>query len=119
MITGIDHVNIYTAKLAETRAFYCGLLGLTDGPRPDFASKGAWFWLGRTPIVHLNVIDQPRTQAGPLDHVSFAVRDLESALRKLDAAGVEYRVADIPDGMGRQAFLSDPNGVRVELTMRT
>lgn len=119
LISGIDHVNIFTAKPQETRDFYCGLLGLTDGPRPDFASKGAWYWLAGVPIVHLNYIDEPRTHAGPLDHVSFAVKDLDAALKKLDAAGIEYRVADIPNGMGRQAFLSDPNGVRVELTMRT
>ena len=30
----LDHVNIATDKLAETRAFFIDVLGLTEGPRP-------------------------------------------------------------------------------------
>ncbi len=118
MISGIDHVNIYTAKLAETRAFWVGLLGLTDGPRPDFNFPGAWFWAGGRAIVHVNEVAEPRLAQGALDHVSLAVPNLEEALAPLANAGVPYEIRPIPNNGGRQAFLRDPNGVRVELTCR-
>lgn len=118
MITGVDHVNIYTAKLAETRAFYVGLLGLTDGPRPDFTFPGAWFWAGKQAVLHVNEVTEPRLHQGALDHVSFAVADLDAALVPIVNAGVPYEVRPIPNNGGRQAFLHDPNGVRVELTCR-
>ena len=41
-VYGIDHVNIATRKLAETRAFYVDVLGLVEGERPDFPFAGHW-----------------------------------------------------------------------------
>lgn len=119
MIIGIDHANIVTDKLAETRAFFL-MLGLKDGPRPNFAGfKGAWLYAGDAPVVHLVDFGQARpASAGAIDHFSLAVDDFEATLAHLDAKGVPYRAVDIPDGFGRQAFVKDPNGVTVELTWR-
>ena len=119
MIVGLDHANIYTARLKETVAFYIDVLGLEDGPRPQFAGfNGAWLYGGGRPIVHLVEAAEERTPKGALDHFSFAVDDLEPMLKRLEAHNVPYRVTDIPGGFGRQAFVVDPNGVKVELTWR-
>jgi len=33
-IHGMNHFNVLTDKLEESRAFYAGVLGFTEGPRP-------------------------------------------------------------------------------------
>ena len=52
-IRGIDHINIGTHRLEETRAFFRDVLGLTEGWRPDFPFGGAWLYAGDGAVVHL------------------------------------------------------------------
>ncbi len=35
-ISSLDHINIRTAELEQTRAFFREVLGLTEGWRPPF-----------------------------------------------------------------------------------
>lgn len=116
MITGLNHANISTAKLQETIDFFVGVIGLEVGPRPDFTFAGAWLYAGAQPVLHLVERDAPRDPAGAIDHISFTVADLDAATRRLDQIGVPYRVSITPSGFGRQAFLTDPNGIKIELT---
>ena len=39
-LSTLDHCSIRTAKLPETRDFYVDILGMVDGPRPDFDFPG-------------------------------------------------------------------------------
>ena len=116
MIAGLDHANIYSHDLEATRRFYVDLLGLTEGFRPDFGFPGVWFYHGGRPIMHIVYTPEARREVGALDHVSFEVLDFDAALDALEKAGVEHWYKEIPDGVGRQAFLTDPNGVTIELT---
>ena len=53
--TNFDHVNLNTKYLEETISFYT-LLGLVDGPRPDFDFNGSWLYLDpdlQTACIHL------------------------------------------------------------------
>ena len=118
MISGLNHVNVCTTDLAATRAFYVDLLGLTEGPRPNFGVDGLWLYAGGAPIVHIVLEGESRPARGAIDHFSFTVGDFDAALARMTAAGVRYAAMDIPDGFGRQAFVTDPNGVTVELTWR-
>jgi len=43
------------------------------------------------------------------------VDDLDGLVTRLQARGIAHRVVDVPGTGSRQAFLEDPNGVRVEL----
>jgi catechol 2,3-dioxygenase-like lactoylglutathione lyase family enzyme len=47
MIVGIDHVQITVPgnAVAEARAFYCGLLGLREVPKPETLKGRGGFWL--------------------------------------------------------------------------
>ena len=44
MIQGMNHFTILAEDRDATLAFYCGLLGLVDGPRPPFDFPGAWLY---------------------------------------------------------------------------
>ena len=41
----LDHVNLVTTRLAETKAFYCEAFGLTEGwSPPEPWKEGAWLY---------------------------------------------------------------------------
>jgi catechol 2,3-dioxygenase-like lactoylglutathione lyase family enzyme len=75
-----------------------------------------------TGLVELLHHEEPDAQATyGLNHVGFMTDDLDGDYARLMALGYDElsspRVAG--SGQGRLAFLSDPNGVRVELLQRT
>ena len=123
----LEHVLVLTDDLEATRAFYCDTLGFEVGERPPLEFPGYWLYLDGVPCVHvaereayeahavrLGLAPQP----GPIDHVAFVADDYEQLAARLEAAGVEA-VANDPRAAGfRQLFLTDPNGVRVELNVR-
>jgi catechol 2,3-dioxygenase-like lactoylglutathione lyase family enzyme len=115
-VSGLNHANISTTKLSETIAFFVDVIGLKDGPRPEFSFGGAWLYAGAQPVIHLVERAKPRDPEGAIDHVSFTVQDLGGAMARLDQLGVPYRWSEIPSGFGRQAFVQDPNGITIELT---
>jgi catechol 2,3-dioxygenase-like lactoylglutathione lyase family enzyme len=116
-IRQVDHINIASERLEETRAFYVDVLGLTEGPRPPFRFKGYWLYAGDRPIVHLQDSRGPvgPSQASALNHFAFIVDDFEGLIRRLEQHGVAYQRTEVPGTTVLQAFLFDPNGVRVEL----
>lgn len=116
MILDLNHVNIVTSRLAETRAFFVDVLGLSDGPRPNFPFAGHWLYAGDKAVIHLQDFDADGTRgaSGPLDHAAFDVADLAAAKRRLEANGVAYQEIRLTKARG-QLFLRDPNGVRIEL----
>lgn len=85
-ITGLDHINIRTAELAKTCAFFMEVLGLTEGWRPDFSFAGAWLYAGGRDVVHLVEVGRPAaaSRGSALDHFAFTIDDYEDARRRLD-----------------------------------
>lgn len=120
-ITGLDHVNIRTTDLARTRAFFTEVLGLTIGWRPDFSFGGAWLYAGEKDLVHLVEVSRAgaATRGSALDHFAFAIDDYEEAARRLDAAEIGYEPSASPNGGIRQLFVTELNGVTIELNCRT
>lgn len=116
-IRAIDHINIATTKLQETRDFYVDILGLTEGDRPAFGFPGHWLYADGFPIVHVVLSTQevePSDRSG-LNHAAFQVADLDAVVGRLKAAGLRCDVFPVPGTNFRQAFFLDPNGVRLEL----
>jgi catechol 2,3-dioxygenase-like lactoylglutathione lyase family enzyme len=119
-IRGIDHINIGTHRLAETRAFFVDVLGLEEGWRPNFGVGGSWLYAGDQAVVHLVELDEakkPSSEAA-LDHFAFSIDDYDDIVRRLEAAGHEYQPTDVPNAPIRQIFIRDLNGVNIELNYR-
>jgi catechol 2,3-dioxygenase-like lactoylglutathione lyase family enzyme len=116
----VDHVNVATQRLEETRAFFVDVLGLVEGYRPDFGFAGHWLYAGDRAIVHLQQSDGPvgPSAASALNHVAFDISDFDVMVAKLEAHSVAYRAVAVPGTSIRQIFLLDPNGVQVELNYR-
>lgn len=120
-IVGLDHVNIRTTDLARTQAFFTDVLGLTVGWRPDFPFGGAWLYAGDKDVVHLVAVKEAgvATRGSSLDHFAFAIDDYDAAASKLDAAGMSYEPSAAPNGGIRQLFVTEFNGVTIELNYRS
>lgn len=120
---GLDHANLRLRPqdLPAALAFYRDLLGLEEGPRPNFPFPGAWLYAGGRPIVHLACRDTVEPPAGPspsvsFEHIAFRMRGLPEVRAKLAAEGVPYAEAPLPGFPLHQLFLTDPFGLRVEMT---
>jgi catechol 2,3-dioxygenase-like lactoylglutathione lyase family enzyme len=115
-VVGLHHaqITIPRGREDEARAFYIGLLGLTEIPKPDVLQGRGGFWLQvGDQQVHVGVeddIDRSQTKA----HLAYTVDDLVALCDRLAAAGYPID-ADVPlPGMTR-CELRDPFGNRVEL----
>jgi catechol 2,3-dioxygenase-like lactoylglutathione lyase family enzyme len=119
----LDHFNIRTRNLGETVRFYENILGLENGPRPNFAFPGAWLYSEGRAVVHLVDIsrtDEPqKPDSGVVHHVAFASRGFSSMKQRLQAKGVEFEAREVPGGDLWQIFVRDPNGVMIELNYET
>ena len=115
-ILAIDHIQIAMPEGEEdkARAFYVGILGFTEIPKPAELAKrgGAWFESGNVQ-VHLGVEAgfKPARKA----HPAFIVSDLDALLARVREAGYETDTSQPPlDGYLR-AHVFDPFGNRIEL----
>ena len=111
----LDHILIAmpAGREEEARAFYSGVLGLTEKRKaPEVAARGGcWFELGGLQ-VHLGVEENfiPARKA----HPAFIVEDLAGMIEKAVAGGYTF-TADVPlEGFDRRHVL-DPFGNRIEL----
>ena len=109
----IDHATIDVSDVERAKAFYGGLLGLAEMPRPaGFDFGGAWFRIGQVDL-HLVQREKPETAGGR--HVCFWVGDVRGLARRLEAAGfkIEWETRYVIPGIER-FFVRDPDGNRVE-----
>ena len=120
-IEAIHHVNIRApaTDIAKLRQFYCEIVGLRDGWRPPFKSRGHWLYAGPHPLVHLvEGDDGPSAESGGgVDHVAFRCSDLAPMIERLRIAGIEYQLSEVPSLGDRQLLFRDPLGIGVELTV--
>ena len=118
-ILGIEHVQLAMPRGGEdnARAFYSGLLGLPEVPKPEELARrgGVWFERGAVKI-HLGV--EAEFRAARKAHPAFLVHDLAGLVRRLREAGVEV----VDDGLlprHARVYVADPFGNRIELMERT
>ena len=113
-ILGIDHVQVAAPAgcEAEARAFYAGLLGLAEVPKPEAlrARGGCWFRAG-THELHVGV-EEPFAPARKA-HPGFVVADLDALAERLRAEGIAVEPAEAIPGTKR-FHAADPFGNRLE-----
>jgi catechol 2,3-dioxygenase-like lactoylglutathione lyase family enzyme len=114
-IVGIDHVQIAIPPGADAaaRAFYGGVLGLPEIPKPPplNASGGMWFVTGAT---QLHIGSQADFVPARKAHPAFIVEDFEGYCALLRTRGVAVREEAQVAGR-RRAGIEDPFGNRIEL----
>lgn len=118
MIQGMNHFTITAEDRGKTLAYYCGLLGLVEGPRPDLGFAGAWLYPPQSSQAVLHIYwdrPMPSLRTGVIDHLAFTAQDLKAVKARFDATGVPYDLRRQAGAGTWQLFSTDPNGARVEL----
>ena len=112
---GLHHVQLACPPGSEDvlRAFYVGVLGMTEEPKPpELAARGgAWFRSGALEL-HLGVEDEFRPARKA--HPGVLVSDLPAYAERLAGQGVLVEWDDAFPGY-RRCYVSDPHGNRLEL----
>lgn len=118
MITGIDHVNIRTLDISGTVHFYTNLIGLRyDGPSQSNGFARHWLRDGRgRAIIHLRELASDMAGTGAVDYVALSSTAMMAVIARLEQAGADYARFDITADGIVQIFVTDPNGVTLELT---
>jgi catechol 2,3-dioxygenase-like lactoylglutathione lyase family enzyme len=115
----LDHFNVRTRKFNETVHFYADVLGLENGARPNFSFPGAWMYSEGKPVVHLVDIsgtsELQKPDSGVVHHVAFVSRGFRAMKSRLASKGVVFKTVEVPGGALWQIFITDPNGIVVEL----
>ncbi|MDB5872152.1 MAG: glyoxalase/bleomycin resistance protein/dioxygenase [Ramlibacter sp.] len=125
-VTHIDHYNIRLrpSDLAVVRDFYVNAIGLHEGPRPKFSFPGYWLYGGaEAAILHLAAtlpesappLSQDKS-TGQFDHISLKATGVESAKQRLQELSIPFEARPVVGWRLMQLFLTDPAGLKVELT---
>lgn len=119
-ISGLDHFSIATDNEEKCAAFYCDLLGLTRGARPNLSFPGMWLYAGDWPVLHVIFEkDYPRTGTGSFHHIALKAEGDPKVLEdKLTAAGISFESRMIERTSTYQIFFKDPDNLGVELNFK-
>lgn len=118
----IDHINISAPAelLLKVRDFYCEVLGLTEGFRPEFKRNGYWLYADGKPIIHLvESLEHHRNEKqGFFDHFALKTTGAKKVIEKLDETGGGYKTSHLPEIGLTQIFCKDPAGTGVEINFQ-
>jgi len=121
-IDTLHHVSIVVTDLNAAKAFYGGVLGLHELPRPPFDFDGAWYELGNRQL-HLIVHPPGRTLRGTRDvdardgHFAVRVANYDETLAYLRARGVPARESRQNVTPWAQIHVTDPDGNVIEFNV--
>lgn len=107
------HMSFPIADLDRSRAFYEGVLGFEEIPRPDFPFRGAWYRAGDCEVHLIEVPDGADVGSTPAGtnpiarHAAFAVDDYAACAEHLRAHGLEVLETSAEVG---QMWVRDPDG---------
>jgi catechol 2,3-dioxygenase-like lactoylglutathione lyase family enzyme len=116
----LEYTGIRVRDLERSRRFYVEGLGLRPGKKGRMAAGGIWEELEDPEshrLLELNFYpDHPPYREGDeLDHLGFRVADLEGTIRRLESLGAKLQIPPFQGSDRRLAFLSDPDGVWIEI----
>ena len=114
-VVGIEHVQLALppGEEAAARAFYTGLLGIPEVPKPPgLAARGGCWFEGTGVKVHLGV--EADFRPAKKAHPALLVDDLDAMIAALEAAALAVTPGD-PVGGRARCYVDDPFGNRIEL----
>jgi len=130
-LSHIEHCLVLADDMEATRDWYCTVLGMEEGPHPDFGFPVHWLYLNGRDVVHIgqsakhagesqNIYLGRTSQdtgsgTGAIDHIAFRATGLKAMMAQLRSRGVEFIERRACSQALYQLFMYDPNGIKVEL----
>lgn len=123
MIYELNHFGIVVSDLDKSLTFYRDLLGarvVFEGHIPATNTAVRYLQISGGMIELLHRPDAPSDETVGVTHVAFLTDSLEADFDRAVAAGAKPLTQPRPagSGVGRLAFVQDPNGAKVELLER-
>jgi lactoylglutathione lyase/glyoxylase I family protein len=114
----VAHVCIFAHDLEATRVFYENVLGMDI--QFNFLRDGRifGFYLNCGGRSHVEVFEKAGTtyeDTNQINHFCLAVEDLDAAIAHIEAAGVDITKKKYACDDTYQAWIRDPNNVKIEL----
>lgn len=110
--THIDHCTVLITDVAKARAFYGGVLGLTEiAPPKEFDFVAVWYDLGGQ---YLHLLLKPQPDAISPRHFCLGVTDVNAARAELRAKGLSIDET-VKIAAADRFFVRDPDGNRIEV----
>ncbi len=107
-------ITVPSDKVDEARAFYLGILGLTEIPKPETLLSRGGFWMQLGDIeIHVGVQDSVDRLASK-GHIAYQVTHLEQWRKTLIKHDITILDSIPIEGYDRFEF-RDPFGNRVEM----
>lgn len=119
---GFNHYNLRAPRelMDKLKAFYCEIVGLTEGQRPPFENFGYWLYAGDQCVLHLSQAkpDEVRLThvTTTFDHVAFTCTNRAEVEARLKQHNIEFKTGRVPTLGIAQLFFKDPAGNGLELS---
>ena len=129
-LSHLEHFLLQVEDIDATRAWYERVLGFKAGPTPDFKFPVCWLYLGDRDVIHitqggakvtrerhayLGQQSQATKGSGAIDHLAFRCTGLADMLDRFKVEAVDHQTRQVDDQGLFQIFLTDPNGIKIEL----
>lgn len=130
-LSHIEHFLVAADDQEATRDWYRAVLGMEEGPHPDFGFPVYWMYLDGKDVVHIGpsaakageiqkkflgrTSQDTGAGTGAIDHIAFRAAGLRRMLDHLRALGIAFTQRRANGQALFQLFLYDPNGIKVEL----
>src|SRR5262249_29800249 len=121
--TALDHVGLTVSDMDRSLRFYCDGLGLELLRRLPPRADGASMAVLAVGAQEINVYCDPNGTRGDgaIDHFCLAMEaaSAEALVAALRAAGIDVPKEPIVRRSGTSVFVTDPDGIKVELLIKT
>lgn len=118
-IKQVAHVCLHVKNVEKTTDFYSRVLGLPvkfHFYREDNKTiKGAYFDAGNGTFIEFFVTDKDKSGESPMAHICLEVDNIEQTITDIRERGSEVTDKKLGADQSWQAWITDPDGVRIEL----
>lgn len=117
MIKAIAHICIFAKDLDRTRTFYCTHLGLKK--KFDFLRDGRvvgyYFQINEHNFIEVFQSDDAFPPESQIKHLCLQIDDIDKTIQALRQCGIDITDKKMGCDNSWQAWLTDPNGIKIEL----
>ena len=112
-LIGFHHVHLASTDPQESLEWYAKTFG---GQITRYIDRIPAIRYGNVWLLAKKVKEQPGpTQGRAIDHLSWGFEDLDAEASRLKADGIKFDLGPVKFGPAKIAFITSPEGVRIEL----
>jgi catechol 2,3-dioxygenase-like lactoylglutathione lyase family enzyme len=122
IVRQVSHLCIFTRDLDASQRFWNGVLGMPITFRFSRNGKPFGFYFTAGGMTNIEIFENMNARydnTNAVNHLALEVFDIDDAMATARAAGVEVTDKKLGVDDTWQAWLEDPNGVKIEFFMYT